>query len=87
MVKVKICGLTRFEDALVAVEAGADYLGFIFYPPSPRAIAPEDAAHLIARLRASLSPAPDDALAFNSARTEILALNQELIQLHTAECS
>lgn len=31
--------------------------------------------------------APDDALAFNSARTEILALNQELIQLHTAECS
>ena len=63
MVKVKICGLTRLEDALVALEAGADYLGFIFYPPSPRAIAPEDAAHLIARLRASLSPAPDDALA------------------------
>ena len=51
MVKVKICGLTRFDDALVALEAGADYLGFIFYPPSPRAIAPAAAADLVVRLR------------------------------------
>ncbi len=51
MVKVKICGLTRLEDALIVLEAGADYLGFIFYPPSPRAIAPEMAAEIIARLR------------------------------------
>ena len=40
-------GLTRFEDARLAVEAGADYLGFIFYPPSPRAITPDAAADLI----------------------------------------
>jgi len=52
MTQVKICGLTRYEDALAALEAGADYLGFIFYPPSPRAIAPEAAAALVARLRA-----------------------------------
>ena len=63
MVKVKICGLTRLDDARVAVGAGADYLGFILYPPSPRAIAPDDAADLIVQLRASLTPAADQALA------------------------
>jgi phosphoribosylanthranilate isomerase len=37
MLTVKICGLTREEDARVAVEAGADMLGFIFVPGTPRA--------------------------------------------------
>jgi len=58
MLKVKICGLTCYQDARVALEAGADYLGFIFYPPSPRAIAPDAAAGLIAQLRAALAPGP-----------------------------
>lgn len=45
--KVKICGLTRAEDVRVAVDAGANALGFVFYPASPRFIAPETAASLI----------------------------------------
>lgn len=50
-VQVKICGLTNLEDAAAAVEAGADYLGFIFYPPSKRGITPENAQKVTAALR------------------------------------
>ena len=49
---VKICGLTNLADALVARDAGADLLGFIFYPPSPRAISLAAAQTIVARLRA-----------------------------------
>ncbi|MFQ5401287.1 MAG: N-(5'-phosphoribosyl)anthranilate isomerase [Anaerolineae bacterium] len=48
---VKICGITNLEDAQMAADAGADYLGFIFYPPSKRAIEPEAARDITAVLR------------------------------------
>jgi len=50
MVQVKICGITRLEDAIAAVEAGADLLGFIFYDKSPRYINPDDVASLVSQL-------------------------------------
>jgi phosphoribosylanthranilate isomerase len=48
--RVKICGINRLEDALAAAEAGADALGFMFYPPSPRHVSLEEAARIIAKL-------------------------------------
>lgn len=48
--RIKICGLTRPEDVRAAVDAGADAIGFVFYPPSPRNLSFEHAAELAALL-------------------------------------
>ena len=50
IVKIKICGITNFEDALNASRLGADALGFVFVENSPRYIKPHDAAHIINKL-------------------------------------
>ncbi len=51
-IRVKICGITRVEDAVAADRAGADAIGLVFYPPSSRNISPEVGAEISASLRA-----------------------------------
>ena len=48
--RIKICGITRMEDLSMVVASGADALGFVFYPPSPRYVQPEQAAQLLRAL-------------------------------------
>jgi phosphoribosylanthranilate isomerase len=85
--QVKICGLTTLEDALVAAEAGADYLGFIFYPPSKRCATPEAVAQIVGELHGRLPHCPTLVGVFvNETAENILAiLNQ--CQLDLAQLS
>ena len=64
--RIKICGLTREEDVRAAVAAGADAIGFVFYPPSPRYVSFERAAELarlvppfVSIVGLFVNPAPD----------------------------
>lgn len=54
MTRIKLCGVTTFDNALLCAESGADLLGLNFYPPSPRAITPEAARVITDGLRARL---------------------------------
>ncbi|MEN9472073.1 MAG: hypothetical protein RLZZ495_162, partial [Pseudomonadota bacterium] len=54
--RIKICGLTREEDVDAAVDAGADAIGFVLYPKSPRAVSVERAAELARRLPPFVTP-------------------------------
>jgi phosphoribosylanthranilate isomerase len=56
VVKVKICGITNPDDALVAVEAGADALGFIFVENTPRFVTPERVAPIVRELPPFVTP-------------------------------
>lgn len=51
MTKIKICGITREEDALFCADQGADFTGFIFVPSTPRYVEPEKAAAIATKMR------------------------------------
>jgi len=66
--RVKICGITREQDALCVAEAGADAIGLVFYAPSPRAVTIEQAAKLIAVLPPFITTV---GLFVNASKTEV----------------
>ncbi|MBT4670516.1 MAG: phosphoribosylanthranilate isomerase, partial [Rhodospirillaceae bacterium] len=85
-IEVKICGLASPESVDVAVEGGARYVGFVFYPPSPRNLKPAEARSLTERVPLGVHRV---ALFVNPSDTDIdrvFAQNQfDMIQLHGAE--
>ena len=90
MTVIKICGLTNVEDALVAATAGAELLGFILYPKSPRYVAPALVREVIAQVRATIQPAPTCVGVFvNTPADEVAQILDEtgldLAQLHGDE--
>ncbi len=68
--RIKICGLTREQDVDAAVAAGADAIGFVLYPKSPRAVSPARAAELARRLPPFVTPV---LLFVNAKATEVIA--------------
>ena len=86
MTFVKICGLTNPEDAILAMDLGADLLGFNFYPKSKRFIDPKDAGKIIRKLPAFVDTV---GLFVNADADEIRKISKELmlnwVQLHGDE--
>lgn len=84
--RIKICGLTRVEDVQAVVAAGADAIGFVFYPKSPRYVTPEQAAALMAAVPPFVTCT---GLFVNASPAEVAAVVQvapvALIQLHGDE--
>jgi phosphoribosylanthranilate isomerase len=91
VVRSKICGITRIEDALVAAEAGADAVGLVFYSRSPRAVGVREARAIIRALPPFVSTV---GLFVNASRCELNeildAVPLDLLQFHgdesPAEC-
>jgi phosphoribosylanthranilate isomerase len=86
VVRSKVCGITRIEDALLAIAAGADALGFVFYPQSPRAVTMEQARTIIAALPPFVTTV---GLFVNADRAELNKLLEflplDLLQFHGDE--
>jgi len=89
MTRIKICGLTREEDAIEAARLGADFLGLIFVPSSPRFVEPERAGAIAAAVREA-GHAPKFVGVFHDASADYMheiasIVGLDLFQLHGSE--
>ena len=86
VVRSKICGITRIEDALIAAEAGADAIGLVFYAKSPRAVSIQQARDIVAALPAFVTTV---GLFVNASREELndvlAGVALDLLQFHGDE--
>lgn len=85
--RIKVCGITRCEDALAAAEAGADAIGLVFYPPSPRHVEIAQAVEVAACVPSFVTTVG----LFVNADAETIAevvdrVGIDLIQFHGNEC-
>ncbi|MBS0506719.1 MAG: phosphoribosylanthranilate isomerase [Proteobacteria bacterium] len=84
--RIKICGLTREQDVDAAVHAGADAVGFVLYPQSPRFVSPARAAELARRLPPFVTPV---LLFVNASASEVIAASAQvtgaMVQFHGDE--
>lgn len=84
---IKICGITNEEDARAAIDAGANALGFNFYPNSPRYLTPQRAQEIVATVRGAYLKV---GVFVNPSRDELIATAQtvplDVVQLHGEHC-
>jgi len=85
-IQTKICGLSTHETLGVAIEAGADFVGFVFFPPSPRAVTPAQAADLASSVPAKITKVglfvdADDAII----AATLKHVSLQALQLHGSE--
>ncbi|MEM0987974.1 MAG: phosphoribosylanthranilate isomerase [Pseudomonadota bacterium] len=85
-IQIKVCGLMRPDQAAAAADAGVDYIGLVFFPPSPRSVTGLLAADIAAAVpsdvrKVALAVDPSDALV-----DEIAELDLDILQLHGKEC-
>jgi phosphoribosylanthranilate isomerase len=90
MTKIKICGITREEDAVLAADRGADFLGLIFVPTSPRHVEPERAAEIAARVRSGRERPPKMVGVFHDSSADYIRevgalVGLDVAQLHGSE--
>lgn len=84
--RVKICGITRVQDAAAAADCGADAIGLVFYAPSPRHVSVETAAHIVQ----ALPPFVTTVALFVDAAADLIArvvdqVGVDLLQFHGSE--